>query len=92
MLFLTNLGIILDFHKHLSLIKGLGESLTSYGYWDPCVLYCIMHCLYGLIHVFVISINDVLMFYCCLFSNGLSIGRDLVDDAMHTTVWSYKRK
>lgn len=26
MLFLTNLGIILDFHKHLSLIRGLGES------------------------------------------------------------------
>lgn len=49
-----------------------------------------MHCLYGLI--FVISINDVLMFYCCLFSNGLSIGRDLVDDAMYATVWSYKRK
>lgn len=26
MLFLTNLGIILDFHKLLSLIRGLGES------------------------------------------------------------------
>lgn len=74
MLFLTNLGIILDFHKHSSLIRGLGESFELVMVIGIPVLYCIMHCLYGLI--FVTSINDVLMFYCCLFSNGLSIGRD----------------